>query len=109
MLRPILVVLCLAAGPAAAAGDCHMPDAPTVPDGASASDDEMLRARDEVAGYVEAGNAFIVCLTKLRDAAEASTPPAQIAEWTKQHNDAVDRMNDVAARFNAQLKVWKAR
>jgi hypothetical protein len=50
-----------------------------------------------------------VCLTKLRDAADPGTPPEQIAAWTKQHNDAVDRMNDVAARFNAQLKVWKAR
>lgn len=109
MLRPILVVLCLAAGSAVAAEDCQMPNAPTVPDGASASDDEMLRARDAVASYVEAGNAFIVCLTKRRDAADSRTPPAQIAAWTKQHNDAVDQMNDVAGRFNTQLKVWKAR
>jgi hypothetical protein len=109
MLRPILVALCLASGSAAAAGDCRMPDAPAVPDGARASDDEMVRARDAVASYVQAGNAFIVCLTKRRDAAAPSTPPERIAEWTRQHNGAVDQMNDVAGRFNTQLKVWKAR
>ncbi len=86
-----------------------MPAAPDVPDGAKASDDEMSAAHAAVAEFVTAGNAYIVCLTRLHDAADPNTPAEQLAEWTRQHNAAVDRMNDVADRFNAQLRVWKQR
>lgn len=109
MLRLALIALCLGFAGAALAEDCRMPATPDVPDGATASDAEMSAAHDAVADFVAAGNAYVVCLTKLRDAAPANTPTEQIAAWTKQHNDAVDAMNDVADRFNAQLRVWKAK
>lgn len=111
MLRAVVAVLCVlsVAAAASAAEDCRMPAAPDVPDGAKASDAEMSTAHDAVAEFVAQGNAYIVCLTKLRDAADPNTPVEQLAEWTRQHNAAVDRMNDVADQFNAQLRIWKGR
>jgi len=109
MLRPVCAALCLLAAARAGAADCRLPPEPAIPDGAHASDDEMVRAHDAVATWVADGNAYVVCLTQLRDAADPNTPVEQVAEWTRQHNAAVDRMNDVADRFNAQLRLWKAR
>jgi hypothetical protein len=109
MLRLAFLAGCLLLASTAAAEDCRMPNAPEVPDGATASDDQMVAAHTAVQEYVTSGNAYIVCLTKLRDAADPNTPAEQIATWTQQHNTAVDRMKDVADRFNAQLRIWKAR
>jgi hypothetical protein len=110
MLRLAFAASCLLlAAATAVAEDCRAPNPPDVPDGATASDDQMISAHTAVQDYVSAGNAYIVCLTKLRDSADPNTPVQQIAEWTKQHNATVDQMKDVADRFNAQLRIWKAK
>ncbi len=82
------LILALAAS-LCAAKECRVPDPPSIPDGATAADGEMLRARAAVAAFVAGSDAYLRCLAEQIDSAEPNAP--------------------VAARFNAQLAIWKER
>jgi hypothetical protein len=101
----LALILALAAN-ARAAEECRVPDLPVIPDGATAADGEMLQARANVAAFVAASDVYLRCLGEQIDSAGADAP---IAAMERRHDAGIERMNDVAVRFNAQLEIWKAR
>ena len=103
--RVVALGLALAVS-ARAAEECRVPDPPAIPDGASASDDEMLKARRAVAAFIAASDEYVRCLGEQIDSAESDAPIAALEE---RHEAAAARMSDVAAKFNAQLEAWKRR
>lgn len=107
-MKLLVAALALFASSAFAA-ECRLPLVPPLPDGETASEAEILAAREQIAQYVAAGEAFIVCLTVTRDGSDPNTPPEKLAEWTKQHNAAVDQMQAIATAFNRELARYKAR
>jgi len=88
------------------AEECRVPDPPALPDGATASDDEMVKARSAVAAFVAASDEYVRCLGEQIDSAESDAPIAALEE---RHDAAATRMSDVAAKFNAQLELWRKR
>ncbi len=112
----IAALTALTAGPAYA--DCPYPAAPSkIPDGASATMDDMLAGQKAVKGYNQAINDYVACIDKEVEDKIAKggdqLKPEQIADMQKveaqKHNAAIDQEQSVADRFNEQVKVFKAR
>jgi hypothetical protein len=106
----------LSAAPAFA--DCPYPAAPTkIPDGATATLQEMLDGQKALQAYDKAINEYVACIDKeLADKiakAGDSLKPEQKSDMEKvemqKHNAAIDQEQSVADRFNEQVKVFKAR
>ena len=104
-----------AAGAAHAA--CSYPRAPEkLPDGNTATMEEMIAAQKAVRQYDADINAYVACI-KLEHA-QSSQESAGLTEVQKKdrervqvqkHNAAIDELEAVAARFNEQVKAFKAK
>jgi len=106
----------LAAG--AAYADCPYPAAPDrMPDGASASMQEMLAGQKAVGEYNKAIGDYNACIDKeLADAIAKGgdkLKPEQKADMQRianqKHNAAIDQLQKIADRFNEQVKIYKAK
>jgi hypothetical protein len=115
---PLTLVLALGVA-ATAQADCTYPRAPDkIPDGATASKDEMVAAKNDVSRYNNEMNAYLDCI-KLeiqaipKDAKMSKDDKAKAEAQEKlldqKNNAAVDELQSVATRFNEQLKIWKAK
>ena len=97
----------------AAHAECSRPPAPTIPDGASASQEEMVAGQKAVKAFVSETNTFLDCLEKEeKDAAAkaeaAGTPmkPEDHNVYVERYNAGVDDMQKVADSFNMQLHTY---
>jgi len=113
---PAMALIATLAGPAYA--DCAYPAAPAkLPDGATATLEEMLAGQKTVKEYDTAVKAYVDCIDKELDAKIAKAgdqlKPEQKADMqhveAQKHNAAIDQLQSVADRFNEQVKVFKAR
>ena len=102
----------------AANAECTYPKEPSnMPDGATATQDQMVEGMKAVKEYNNQVTTYLSCLEQEMNArVEAAGPDApadQIEQikaiHTKRHNAAVDALEQQAARFNEQVKVFKAR
>jgi hypothetical protein len=116
MLLATAVVAVLAAGTAYA--DCPYPATPDkLPDGATATLDEMLAGQKLVNAYNKAVNDYVACIDKELDDNIAKQgdklKPQQKTEMQRveaqKHNAAIDQLQSIADRFNEQVKVFKTR
>lgn len=119
MIKTIIsVTLLTSLAAAAASADCTYPKGPSgLPDGATATQDQMLGGMKAIKEYNSAVTSYLSCLeTEMNTRIEAAGPdaPAEQVEQikaihTKRHNAAVEELESTAARFNEQVKVFKAR
>ena len=102
----------------AAGAECVYPRAPSsTPDGATATEEQMVAGMKEVKEYNGQVSAYLSCLEMEMNARiEAAGPDApadQVAQikaiHTKRHNAAVEELEAHATRFNEQVKAFKAR
>ena len=113
LLSLALIAASVAAGPAFAA--CTYPKAPDkIPDGNTATLDEMLAAQRAVKAFDAAITAYQGCLEQEHNSALAANPEMteeQKAERLKilgqKQNAAVDDAQALADRFNAQIRVYR--
>ncbi|WP_170287475.1 hypothetical protein [Halioglobus maricola] len=107
--------LALALGSTSAlAADCEAPAAPELPDGASASMEEMLAGQKSVKAFQAANLAYMQCLeptiaaaqAKLDEGAEGAADMLKAAEET--YNAAVSAEEAVAGQFNTEVREYKA-
>jgi hypothetical protein len=117
------VLLALACTTALAAtvpvhADCTYPPTPSkIPDGASATLEEMLAGQKAIKEYQKSMDDYVACIDKeLEDKIAQGgdqLKPQQKADMQKmeaqKHNAAVDQEQAIADRFNEQVKVYKAR
>jgi hypothetical protein len=117
-MKALLAMTLLGALAAPAFADCPYPPAPSkIPDGASATLQEMLDGQKAVKDYDAAINTYLSCIDKeLSDniaKGGEQLKPEQKADMQKveaqKHNAAIDQEQSVADRFNEQVKVFKAR
>jgi hypothetical protein len=116
---PLLLVFALGSA-AHAESTCTYPRAPdSIPDGATASKEQMIAAKNDVSRYNTDMNAYLDCIKKEIDAATPKDPsklsPAdkkkaddQLKILTQKNNAAVDELQALVGRFNEQLKAYKA-
>ena len=102
----------------AAYAECPYPAAPDkLPDGASATMEDMLAGQKTVKAYQKAIDDYVACIDKELEQAIAKggdkLKPQQKADMqhveAQKHNAAIDQEQSVADRFNEQVKLFKAR
>ncbi len=110
VFRCVAAMAILFAGPALA--DCAFPKAPAnIPDGATASEAEMLEAMAAFKAYNDEVTEFGKCLeeeTKSRAAGTAQLMQLKTMQ-TRKLNTAVDELQAKAKLFNEQVRIFKSR
>jgi hypothetical protein len=99
---------------------CAYPRAPdALPDGKTATKEQMIAAKNDVSRYNTYMNAYLDCIKLELDAATPKDPTKLSADekkkaeeqekiLTQKNNAAVDELQAVVGRFNEQLKAYKA-
>lgn len=85
-----------------AQAECLLKEAPALPDGATAVQDDMVKAQQAVKAYVAETQEYLSCL-------EFEGKGKSGGDWTKKYNDASSRMEKLAAEFNKQLRAFKSK
>ena len=113
-LLPLFAIFSMGFG-AVAYADCSYPRAPDrMPDGNTASLDDMKAAKGQVDKYNKDMEAYLSCIKLEHDDAVAKgaslseDQKKQMAQMYAQKNDAaVDELQAVAGRFNEQVRAYK--
>ncbi len=110
-----LLALAALAAPAAQA-TCPYPAAPaSIPDGATASKEEMLAGKASIGTFNAAVEQYLACLDTELQAQLTETTVSDDQRKSLQsmanakHDAAVDELTALAARFNEQVKAYKAK
>ena len=94
---------------AAATAECSREAAPSIPDGAVATLEDMKAAQAAVKAYMASGTAYLACLDGEGQAAGEEEAVEAKAARVASYNASVDEQTDVATRFNAALQAYKAK
>jgi len=111
----------LTLGSSAAMADCAKPDTPQLPDGASATMEDMLAGQKAVKTFQTANMEYMKCLEQVFTTAEAKVKEGAdsadeaVAEAQKAYTEAVEAYNaavsaeeTVAGQFNTEIREYKA-
>jgi hypothetical protein len=117
-MKALFAITALAALAGPVYADCSYPPPPAkLPDGNTATMQEMLDAKTAVTQYNKDINAYVACIkleheTAVTNAGDKLTPE-QKADMEKmevqKNNAAVDQLQSVADRFNEQVRLYKAK
>ncbi len=94
-----------AAGGAAAA--CENPPMVAVPDGKTATMDQLLQAQADVKTYMASMEAYLACLNEELTSAGEDAPAEFKSLMVTRHNTAVSEMEAVAQAFNEQVRAYR--
>ncbi len=89
---------------------CAMPEEIVVPNGDTATEEEIRNGRAAVQLFMSEMDAYLDCLSQEDQVKSKSldyTPEDEKA-YADQHNAAVNVMETVAARFNEQLRIFRS-
>jgi cyclophilin family peptidyl-prolyl cis-trans isomerase len=86
---------------------CAPPAVPALPDARVAAMEEMAASQRQVREFVEGGERYLACLAEIVDDEERSAALRNAA--VDEHNRMVAAMEEVAAAFNEQLRIFRAR
>jgi hypothetical protein len=117
-MKALFAITALAALAGPVYADCTYPPPPAkLPDGNSATMEEMLDGKKAVTQYNKDINAYVACIkleheTAVTNAGDKLTPQ-QKADMEKmevqKNNAAVDQLQSIADRFNEQVRLYKAK
>ena len=94
---------------------CEYPERTGVPDGSTATKDEMIAGQRGVKSYMAAMEAYLACIETAEQETVAGgnldedAKQQRIALFNKKYNAAVEAMNLIAEQFNAQVRAYKDR
>jgi hypothetical protein len=96
--------------------ECVLPEGPNVPDGLAGNEAELLKIQKQVKEFVAKADGYLACTEREQAKAQAlalrSSLPFSAAEqqiWANRYNAGIDAQVKVADRFNAEVKVWRAK
>ncbi len=94
---------------------CDYPPRADLPDGPSASKDDMLAGQKSVKDFMASMEEYLVCIEKEEEEAVAAliepgdeALAKREAAIIKKYNAAVEDMELIAAKFNEQVRAYKA-
>ena len=103
-----LVVATLNAVSTAAFAACENPSIATVPDGSSATMEQLLEAQAGVKAYMAAMEVYLACINEELETAGDDAPAEFKSLMVTRHNTAIAEMETVADAFNQQVKAYRA-
>ena len=86
---------------------CAPPAVPALPDGSSVSEEEMLASQRQVREFVAAAEIYLACLAAVIDDKNRSAGLRNAG--VEEHNRMVAAMEEIAAGFNEQIRIFKER
>ncbi len=105
--KKVLATLALtcAIGLPAAYANCHLPSAPSkIPNGATASKQQMVTAMQTIQEYNHDVNTYLQCLKfEVRQNQLSSDDQVSL------HNAAINQLKQIAANFNRQVRIFKSK
>ncbi|MBT8103819.1 MAG: hypothetical protein KJO95_12670 [Gammaproteobacteria bacterium] len=114
MTKAAISAITMFAAPMALA--CDYPQKADVPDGNTATKEDMIAGQRDVKAYMGAMDAYLSCIEAAEqetvagpDDAEEDAKQQRIAMFNKKYNAAVEEMNLVAEEFNMQVRAYKER
>ena len=98
------------------AGECSIPDIPELPDGGSATMEQMLEGQKSIKAFQTANLEYMSCLDPLiaaaAETANADTASdedkAAVKQLEEKYNTAVSVEEDLAGQFNTEIREYKA-
>ncbi|HEY8518804.1 MAG TPA: peptidylprolyl isomerase [Gammaproteobacteria bacterium] len=96
-----------AAAAAALGNECSRPEAPAIPDGETATLDEMMAGQTAMREFVSGSESYLDCLAKIIDDEEQAAERRNAA--IGEHNRMVSTMEALAESFNTEVRAFKAR
>jgi len=112
-LKHLIATGLLASAPVFAA-DCVMPETPELPDGTSATMDEMISGQKAFKAFQADAQAFRDCVDETMEAMKAAADEgeeAAVAKYTaavKDYNGSVAAEEKLAEEFNSAIRAYKA-
>jgi hypothetical protein len=113
-----ILALTLALGSTATMADCTTPNSPALPDGATASMQDMIAGQNAVKTFQKTNIEYMTCLENVFNEAEAATKKgsdeekaaatAVYDEAVNAYNNAVSMEEEVAGQFNIEIREFKA-
>jgi len=98
-----------------AALGCDYPKRVNIPNGGTASKEEMLAGQRAIKDYMAAMEMYLGCIEQQEEATVTTMPDlteeeraARSSNLTKKHNAAIEEMELTAARFNEAVRAYKA-
>ena len=88
---------------------CKMGTKPAVPNGRTATEEEMLNAQKGLKAYLADGDAYTACLKQVEAGWGEAVTEEQKAVIVIFHNRAVDEMQSTADLFNQAVRAFKGR
>ena len=95
---------------------CDYPHRADVPDGTTATKEQMIEGQRGVKAYMSAMEEYLSCIETAEqetvagaDDIDEATKQQRIEMYNKKYNAAVDEMNLVAEEFNVQVRAYKER
>ena len=101
------LVAAIASGYGLVAAACEAPSPVAMPDGATATREQMLEAQAEVRAYQAAMTEFLACIDSEMQGDGEQAPEEFKSLMVSRHNAAVAEMEGVAAAFNDQLRAFR--
>lgn len=86
---------------------CAPPAVPALPDASAVSESEMVASQRQVREFVASGEAYLACLGRIIDDKDLSAGLRNAA--VEEHNRMVAAMEQIAAGFNEQVRIFRAR
>ncbi len=106
----LLSALLVATGAAGASADCKLPGhAPVMPQGATASEEEMKEGHDALQKFVNELQTYQKCMEQQVKDAPPDTKPDVKQRWQAEADAAIDAAQQIADVYSAQLRAYKAR
>jgi len=106
-MKPLILSACLLTLANTTFAACDRPEAPTLPDGKSASKEQMIEGQQAVKAFMGSNEAYLECLTKVaQDAVETDSEEQKQARLAE-YNASVEAMQTVASGFNQAIKDYK--
>lgn len=95
---------------------CDYPHRANVPDGSTATKEEMIAGQRGIKAYMGTMEAYLSCIESAEQETVAGTDQIdeaakqqRIDMYNKKYNAAVDEMNLIAEEFNLQVRAYKER
>ncbi len=87
---------------------CDYPESVSMPDGRTASKEEMVAGQKMVKTYMAAMEEYLDCIDAETNASGEEPTDEERKILVSRHNAAVDEMETIAAAFNEQVRAYKA-
>lgn len=89
--------------------NCPPPAGPAIPDGSTATRDEMVSSQKALQGFIDEGNTYLDCLEGVETSWGEDISNNQKAVLDALYNRAVTGLQDSAKAFNDQLHIYQGK